>query len=349
MASASVTIDAGVLAVPLEDGTAEDAYRYVDTILDWSRLLDEPWVAVYMSERASQALFDDGLFPLRDHLTRLFTANGIIEYDVNTVATVVDRLLQLTPSFETYFSIRDVLTEELTVEPDILRLCSGTRLQSDLARCVVLIAILRQHCQEPIQDHSLILRRAPDRIIRVRALIHELEHQRDDLRSLPTPPEYFEGDVLVCDDFRGFVECLDEAAILRKSNDDIGVETAIRIAVYKYRLESGASPEWDDVPNYRIGRAFRSSLQRINLTHQLATKLLRAIVETLEHVKMDATHWLRTGQGGDDPQLVREKDGAEAWRRDIDSEHHLHYWACDNGIVEIASVSFPHDDFTIPE
>jgi len=349
MASASVTIDAGVLAVPLEDGTAEDAYRYVDTILDWSRLLDEPWVAVYMSERASEALIEDGLYPLREQLTQLFTNNGIDRYTVNDVATVVNRLLQRTPTFETYFRVREVLDENLTTEPDILQLCSGSRLKSDLARCVVLIAILRQHCQEPIQDHSLILRRAPDRIIRVRALIHELEHQRDDLRSLPTPPEYFEGGVLVCDDFRGFVECLDEAAILRKSNDDIGVETAMRIAVYKYRLESGAPLEWDDVPNYRIGRAFRSSLQQINLTQQLASKLLRAIVETLEQTNMAATHWLRTGPGGDDPQLVREKDGAKAWRRDIDREHHLHYWACDNGIVEIASVSFPHDDFTIPK
>ena len=289
MASASVTIDAGVLAVPLEDGTAEDAYRYVDTLLDWSRLLDESWVSIYMSEWASQALCDDGLYPLRDQLMRLFTANGIVEYDVNTVAMVVDQLLRLTPSFETYFSIRDVLAEELTIEPDILRFCSGSRLQSDLARCVVLIAILRRYCQEPIRDHSLILRRVPDRSIRVRALIYELEHQRDDLRSLPTPPEYFKGDVLVCDNFRGFVECLDEAAILRKSNDDIGVETAIRIAVYKFRLERGAAPEWDDVPNYRIGHAFRSSLQRINLTQQLASKLLRAIVETLEQSNMATT------------------------------------------------------------
>jgi hypothetical protein len=349
MASASVTIDAGVLAVPLEDGTAEDAYRYVDTLLDWSRLLDESWVSIYMSEWASQALCDDGLYPLRDQLMRLFTANGIVEYDVNTVAMVVDQLLRLTPSFETYFSIRDVLAEELTIEPDILRFCSGSRLQSDLARCVVLIAILRRYCQEPIRDHSLILRRVPDRSIRVRALIYELEHQRDDLRSLPTPPEYFKGDVLVCDNFRGFVECLDEAAILRKSNDDIGVETAIRIAVYKSRLERGAAPEWDDVPNYRIGHAFRSSLHRVNLTQQLASKLLRAIVETLEQSNMAATHWLRTGPGGNDPQRLRGRDGAKAWRRDIDRDYHLHYWACDDGFVEFASVSFPHDDFEIPD
>jgi len=349
MPSASVTIDAGVLAVPGRDRAAEDAYRYVDALLGWAKLLDEPWVAVYMSERATAALLEDGLYPFREQLTRLFAANGIVEYDVNTVDMVVNRLVRRTATFESYFRIRDVLAEELTTEPDIMRLCAGTELRSDLARCVVLIAILRHHCQQPIRDHSLILRRAPARIVQVRARIHELEHERDDLCSVPGPSEYFEGDVLVCDDFKGLIECLDEAAILRKSNDEIGVGAAIQIAVYRSRLERGAAPEWDDVPDYRIGHGFRLSLQRVNPTQQLASKLLRAIVETLEQTNMAATHWLRAGPGGNDSQRVRRRDGAKAWRRNIDREHHLHYWACDDGIVEIAAVSFPHDDFTIPE
>jgi hypothetical protein len=38
----SVTIDAGVLAVPHVDCAKDDAFQYVDTLLDWSKLLDEP-------------------------------------------------------------------------------------------------------------------------------------------------------------------------------------------------------------------------------------------------------------------------------------------------------------------
>ena len=345
----SVTIDAGVLAVPAEDGSADDADHYVETLLDWRILLDEPWVAIYMSDRASEALVEDGLFPLRDQLKRLFAANGIVEYDVNTVAQVVDRLLRLTPSFETYFSIKDILADEVTTEPDVLRLCCGPQLQSDLARCVILIAILRKHCREPVRDHSLILRKAPDTTIRVRALIHDFDHDRADLEPLPTPPEYFEGDVLVCDDFKGLVERLNEAAILLEATDDVGIEAAVRIAVYKSRLGRGMAPEWSDVPGHRVGHAFRSSFQAIHPTQQLAGRLLRAIVETLEQTNMAATHWLRTGAGANNPQRLRKGDQASAWRRDIDQEHHLHYWDCDDGTVEIASVSFPHDDFTIPD
>mgnify|MGYP006995565008 CR=1 FL=1 len=349
MTVASVTIDAGVLAVPYQAGTEEDVHRYVETLLDWSNLLKERWLAIYMSDRASEALLDDGLYPLRDHLSQLFTAQGIVEYNVNDVATIVDRLLQLTPSFQTYFSILDVLTEGLSTEPDILRFCSGKKLQSDLARCIVLIAILRQHCQNLICDHSMILRYAPGKTVRVRSLIHVLEHERADLRTLPVPPEHFEGDVLVCDDFLGLIDCLDETSILRKATDEIGIETAIRITVYKSRLALGTVPEWDNVPEYRVGHAFRLSLQRIELTKQLVRKLLRAIVETLEQTNMASTHWLRTGLGGNDPQRVRANDQAKAWRRDIDRDYHLHYWYCEDGIVEIASVSFPHDDFSIPE
>lgn len=345
----SVTIDAGVLAVPLKHGSVDDVHHYVNTLLDWSQLLREPWVAIYMSERASEALFDDELFPLRNQIRCLFVANGIVEYDVNTVATVVDRLLQLTPSFETYFSIRDVLTYDLTMDPDILQLCSGTKLQSDLARCVVLIAILRQYSHESVQDHSLILRRAPRRTVSVRALIHLLEHERTDLGAIPSPPKYFEGDVLVSDDFRSLIECLDEAAILSRASDNVGVETAIRIAVYKFRLASGNVPEWNDVRAYQVSRVFLSSFQGLHPTQQLSANLLRALVETLEETNMVATHWLRMGSGGDDPQRVRRSDQAKAWRRDVDRDYHLHYWICENGNIEIASVSFPHDNFAIPE
>ena len=346
MTAASVTIDAGVLAVPVQNGAEEDAHRYVRTLLDWSKLLDEPWVAIYMSDRASEALFANGLYPLREQLRRVFAAHGIVEYDVNTVAAVVDRLLQMTPSFETFFSIRDALTENLTLEPDLLRLCSSNELRSDLARCVVLIAVLREHCSQNAREHSLILRNANSKTVRVRAQIHDLEHTRTDLGALPIPPEYFEGEVLVCDDFRGLVECLDETAILLRAKDDVGVETAIRMALYKSRLANRLTPDWDDVPFHRIGHSFRALMQATHPTEQLATKVLRAIVETLEDTSMADSHALRTGPGAEDPQRMR--GGDKAMRRDIDYEYHLHYWQCADGTVEMASVVV-HNDFSIPE
>lgn len=344
----SVTIDASVLAVPELESTAEDAHRYIDTILDWRRLLDEPWVAIYMSKRASGVLFDTGLYPLRDQLIKLFNAHGIVEYDVHTVAIVVDNLLRRTPHFETYFKIHDVLFDNISTNPDILQFSSGTVLKSDLARCVVLIAILRDHCSEPVRDHSLILRQVPNRQVQVRALIHELDHDREDVRTIAVPPEYFEGTVLVCEDFRGLIENLDESAILLCATDQLGVEIAVRIALFKSRLARGNEPDWDDTGGLRFGARFFDSVRGCcqDQAESFAGRLLRAVVEIIDRQNMGSVHALRTGPGGNAPQRMRGHD--KAMRRDVDYEYHLHYWHCDDGALELASVGV-HNDFSIPE
>lgn len=344
----SVTIDASVLAVPHAACSIDDAFMYVDTLLDWSKLLDEPWIAVYMSERASESLFSDGLYPLREQLKAIFAKHGIIEYDVNTVARIADRLLAITPSFETHYRLKDILAESIETDPDIIRLTTHDGLQYDLARCVTLIAILRKHCSQPLGGHSLILRKAPKQIIKVRAQIHEIEHDRNDIPVLPCPPEFFEGDVLVCDDFRGLIECLDEVAILIGSSDNLGIELSIRIALFKYGLAQGEAPDWGSRFVPIIGHDFRDTCHRCcaDQGDSLPPKILRSILESIRNQGLAAVHALRTGPGGNDPQRVRGADKAQ--RRDIDREFHLHYWECGDGTIELASV-VDHNDFSIPE
>lgn len=342
-----VTIDPGVLAVPKLACAAADAHKYVDTLLDWSKLLDEPWVAIYMSERASEVLFDDGLFPLREQLKELFTTHNIIEYDVNTVAKIANQLLAITPSFETYYRLKDVLADPLETDPDIIRLSTHDGLQSDLARCVMLIAILRKHCLQPLGEHSLILREAPKQVIKVSAQIHAIEHERDDLLTLPCSPELFEGDVLVCDDFRGLIECIDETAILTGASDNQGIELSIQIALFKHGLDRGEAPDWGKLSIPIIGGDFRETCQQCcsDQGDSLPPKILRSVIETIKAENLPAVHALRTSAGGNASQQMRGNDKAQ--RRDIDYEFHLHYWECANGKIELASIVH-HNVFSIP-
>lgn len=343
----SVTIDAGVLAVPHVGCTKDDAFQYVDTLLDCSKLLYEPWVAIYMSERASETLIDGNHFPLRNHLRELFKKHGIFEYSVNDIATVAEKILSLTPFFETHYRVMDILSENLETDPDIIRLTTHNGLQADLARCVTLIAVLRKHCFQPLGGHSLILREAPRQVIQVKAHIHELEHTRDDITVLPCPPEFFEGDVLVCDDFRGLIEGLDESAILVGASDDLGIELAVRIALFKNEIAQGDSPDWGDMIIPAIGSRFRELCQQVCADQggSVPLKILRSVVETIKGQNLPAVHALRTGPGGNDQQRMRGSDKAQ--RRDIDREFHLHYWECADRAVELASVVY-HNDFSIP-
>ena len=318
-----MTIDAGVLAAPHLTSNASDVYQYVETLLDWKLLLDKPWVAIHMSERVPKILVEDGLYPLREQLKKLFNAHGIVEYDVNTVARIADQLLRITPSFETYYRVKDVLPEQLETDPDVIRLTTYNGLQFDLARCILLIAILRKHCSQPLGGHSLILREAPRQVIQVRAQIHILEHERDDIPTLPSPPEFFEGDVLACDNFQGLVECLDEAAILVGTSNNPGVELAIRIALFKDSIVQGDAPDWNSVMNLHIGAKFRESCQQCcaDKGNALPPKILRSIVETIRDRNLLAIHALRTDTGANASQRMRGAD--KALRRDIDREFHL--------------------------
>lgn len=344
----SVTVDAGVLAVPSVDRGEEESFQYIETLLDWKKLLDEPWVAIYMSGWASETLFADELYPLRDQLRELFHAHGIVEYDVNTVARIADHLLKITPTFETYYKINDFLSDYLEIEPDVIRLTTHDGLQSDLARCVTLIAVLRKHCAQPLGGHLLILRDAPQKKLQVRAQIHEIEHDRNDIPAIHHPPEIFEGDVLICDDFRGLIECLDEATILVGATDNTGIELAFRIALFKHACEQNEAVEWDDVIPPAIGSEFRQCCQQVCADNEdsLRPKILRAVIETVKAENMPAVHALRIGPGGNNSQRYRGADKAQ--RRDIDREFHLHYWECSDGTIELASVVY-HNDFSIPE
>lgn len=351
MTAASATIEAGILAVPNAGASAEDAHGYIDRILAWSKLLDEPWIALCLSERASEALFTDELFPIRNQLQQLFSAHGIEEYDVNTVCAVVNRLLQHTPSFETYYRVREVLSEDLTTIPDVMQFCTGEGLQADLARCMLLLAIIRTHCRHGVLQSALILKQCPQRQIRVRALVHDLEHSRDDLEHPnPAPPEHFEGDVLACDDFRGLLECIDESAVLRGALNAQGVELAIQIRLYKSRLQRQVVPDWDDIGGMTLGRRFEDSILGCcrDADSGFPDRVLRAVCEAIDRESLQAVHALRTGPGGNDPQRVRASDKAKAWRRDVDHEYHLHYWERSDGAIEFASVSV-HNDFSITE
>lgn len=344
----SVTIDTCVLAAPQLTASRDDIMEYVETLLDWKKLLEEPWVAIYMSEHASEAMINDGVYPLRGELKRLFSEKGIQEYDANTVGLLADELLKKTPSFETYFRIRDVLPSDFSTLPDLLSIHTSDALSTELARCVIIIAILRSHCRKAILDHNLIVK--PWRgttIVQVRAQIHDIETTRDDLLPLPVPPEFFEGDILVCQNFRELVLNLDECAIWSAAQDEIGLELATKMAVYKSRLDRNVEPDWEEITGFEFGRKFfryKLDCDRAG-SLGLADRILRALAETIDDINPRAVHEKRTGSGGGNPQELRGED--KAWRRDIDRDYHLHYWECADGTIEFASVG-PHNMFDIP-
>ena len=340
----SVILNTDVIALPYGRCSKHDAIRYVENILYWKKHLDEPWITFYVSD----ALFYDW-YPDTSQLAGLLNRHGIVWYDANTVFAVVNRLLNKAQPFETVYQVSDVISENLEIIPDIIDFSTSEDFRSEIERLVTLIAILQKRCFRSFRGCSLIIKREiQSQKIRIRAQICALDHSRDDIPDMPCSPEYFEGDVQVCKNFRGLVGCLDEAEILVGASDDFEIQLAIRIALYKYAIKNNEYLDWHDAVSPKIGPKFRKSCLQCckDRGKSLPKQILKSIRRTVIGQKLFAVHALRTDKGANSPQRMRGSDKAQ--RRDIDREFHLHYWKMPGGKIELASINY-HNDFSIPK
>ena len=126
-----------------------------------------------------------------------------------------------------------------------------------------------------------------------------------------------------------------------------GISDAINLAIFQ-RSQSGQG--WPDVSyDYSIGEKFVESIASLGFDDDQTRigMLIRACVHTILEEDMRDTHPLRVSEGSNSRQRTRQEDGASAWRRDVDHEHHLHYWKISSH-VQLAAV-VQHNDFTIPD
>lgn len=86
----------------------------------------------------------------------------------------------------------------------------------------------------------------------------------------------------------------------------------------------------------------------------LRAKALKALIQLLtgraERMKARDIHPKRIGSGGDNPQLVRDEDGATCWRMSVESgvaaARRVHYWKLADGTLELHEL-VAHDTFDL--
>ena len=346
----SVTIDTAVFAPPPLGSTQADVHSFVATLLEWRDAMNDRRLDVYTSVHAPEVLGDSDLYPIRPRLTELLRHAAVFEYDANTVAVLAETILNRSEKIEDLLGISDILVGDLTIDPDCFASHSPTALRDEAQRCVAVVSLASRYLDEPsLRCHAIAVRATDVGVaVRIRGIILEIAHNRDDLGGLPMAPAYFEGSTLVCSSFHRLLITLEEVGILRWAKTGTHVATAVKVGVYKKFAASGKALPWEDLPVFEIGHEFFGSLQTHHVAADsgLAAKLFRAIVETICHENLGSTHALRKGGGGNDPQRMRGNDAA--WRRDVDYEYHLHYWECATGAVELAAVVV-HNDFSIPD
>lgn len=345
----SVTIETAVFAPPPTNASTELVRNFVESLLEWKEAMDDHRLDVYTSRFAPEVLIGCNLYPIRAHLKTLLAEADVFEYDANTVAVLAETILNRSEKIEDKLCISDILTSDLTLNPDVFMHHAPFQLREDANRCAVVLSLAGRFANEPmLRSHAIAISTANvATAVQVKCLIDDIEHNRLDLSELPTVPDYFEGSIFVCSTFHDLIMSLDETEILRGAIDERHVAAAIRVGLYKRYVSRGNSLRWRDLPNFSFGREFFNSLTQHHVMSGsgLSERLIRAILETICREKLDATHALRVGRGAGDAQRQRGED--LAWRRDIDYEFHLHYWESKTGIPELA-VLVVHNNFAIP-
>lgn len=98
--------------------------------------------------------------------------------------------------------------------------------------------------------------------------------------------------------------------------------------------------------NIKIGQSFLESCRPLGFINDNSKirRLISACVDICINRNLNQSHWLRRGAGANESQKTR-RDGACAWRHDVDQEFHLHYWKRGE-IIEFSNVVV-HNDFSI--
>jgi hypothetical protein len=344
----SVTIDADLLAPPTHAATPEAVRAYVDRLVDWSTVASSGQATICVSGRLSDLLSQLDLYPVRPLLRELFASTNIVEFDPNTVATIVDKMLSRAPLIEDLLQVSDLLLSDINCIPDIFRDHYPPELRAESERCAAIISIASRYATNPaVKGHALAIKAVIGlEPVNIRMLVDYLENTRSDLNVVPLTPNDCNGLLLACNTFRNYLTGFPVAELLQGVNSQADLEQVVSLALLRVRFENNLPSSENNLRKYRLGRHFLESCQLRGVLTQpaLGERSLRAIVETLERQSLQSTHHIRTDEGPNSAQLKRGSDCA--WRRDIDREYHLHYWECANDVVELASI-VAHNDYSI--
>lgn len=361
MKAVHAIIDSGGLAIPQKPNTSFEIPSFVQFILFCKDLLisakydNVSLLGVYLCNSAE--LFQDDVFPRIDSITQLLKRQNERVVDTKTLVPVIHRILRECEPVSYCKDLPETVWSNLSVRPDLLSECLTDGLRKGLSCCIVNAALASEYQNRYNSKYRIVVRYSPSITIRVGATIQRiLSHPKDCLGGNVVFPHRFSGEVKTVHDPCALAESLDVAylaEILKRGWTDNDMLFSIQLSLYKFRIRAAtATPEIISIARVKsfVGRRFLESVRECcrNNPKSLAAKLLRAIWETVDKRRMNAVHRLRTGSAGGARQRIRSRDGANAWRRDVDPEYHLHYWKKADGQCELAKVAV-HNSFDIPD
>lgn len=319
----------------------ETLERYIVQLTALHERLASKLIRLLVSKNAADILVEANCYPvfpsIRDGLAR---ANLDETYQTGDVVRIIDQLLRGVDTIESEIDIADFLADQICIHSPIT-FVGGHNAHERQQYPLVKLALGQFLTLFPAGRTWIVgqLVNSSGNTTQVSAVIQDIEWINLP-RNLELPLNIDEQ--FPC---RGDISQVLRGLELSVLNVDLTRECMtelISIALLQSEYIGNHTPRFE----WSIGSQFCESVTRVHLDNNpiVMRSLLQACVSVICGISMDKTHPLRTGSGGNSPQITRM--GATAWRRDVDYEFHLHYWCVDNRYV-FASCG-THNCFSIP-
>jgi hypothetical protein len=334
-------VDTYLLACPPDTCTREEFEAYVASLLRWRDFVLSGLMPVYISANAAAVLGETGGFPPWETLRSLITKLGVQGVHPRDLFPIFQRFLDRLPKLEDALGIREILLEGIACAPDDYKARNNV-FTIDFERLTGLLCIFVLKTSYDANQQLLLTRdfgQCPDNI-KFEATIADIEYLPGvAVSALPTD---LAGEFVAFSCAKNCKRNLVPELMWSQAASEVAYVAALELYSQRFSAASGArAPK-----RWAFGQQFISSVEQLNLkTPTLSRSVLRACAETVLDQNLGATHAIRVNRGANSAQKKRSANSA--WRRDIDHEYHLHYWAGSDSI-EFASV-VAHNDFSIPD
>lgn len=337
-----IYLDPQLFACPaVADGKAAFD-SFLQGILLLRDLRGAEWSRTFITETTSDLLWEAKRYPLQNDLHASMAAfNEWEEVQTKDVVDIVNGLLKTLPSIEGYVGISALLFENFETSPGVDLGERQRPLKDGFSTILVFSALAGQLRLIPEEKQISVSRglRTTREMLRISAEIVDADGETR--LSLPYKAS---GGCWLCQSWGDVHSCLNPEELW--TSDPFGTVQAQALSSHVWQQLARGGGGGAEPMQWWFGRDFLRSAQALGFLHDppKVKNILRACCETVLQLNMRSTHGLRTGKGGEDPQVTRGAD--KGWRRDIDYEFHLHYWEGPGG-VEFACVTV-HNDFGIP-
>lgn len=339
--------------VGAEGDSREDILSRCDRFLSWKQACgpngcgsctngaDVPLFRILslVSEHCETILAAAEFLPLVPSIRGLFAQYGIDEFDANTMAASIAQFFAATDKAEEALGVDCALYDGATFTPPIAGPYSVPVLNTGFTDLCALATVSAADHRIPCHPIMLATPVPGTSDTSLRITVHDAQ-----LRA-PAPnweyPVSLEIGLRLCQSPYEYLISLDAPALIGSVADREELALVLYGALLATRRDQG-NPVLEAV--FEIGPNLLPSIHASGAGTLAASQLLRSFSETVDGLNLGATHAIRIGAGPESAQVTR--DGAKAWRRDIDHEFHLHYWMTPRGYAEFADV-VRHNDMGI--